>query len=195
MTYPGLTTANADVIEHFGTDQDRAMFVEKLNTGVWAGTMCLTEPDAGSDVGYTSDQGRTRSRSPETRGSIRSKGIKRFITCGDHDLTENIIHLVLARIEGAPPGTKGISLFIVPKVWVNPDGSLGEPNDVFCTGIEHKMGIHGSTTASLSFGESGKCRGILLGEPHSGMAKMFQMMNEARMGLRRPGPGAGGRRL
>jgi alkylation response protein AidB-like acyl-CoA dehydrogenase len=90
--------------------------------------------------------------------------------------------LVLARIEGGPPGAKGISLFIVPKIWANPDGSLGEPNDVFTTGIEHKMGIHGSSTASLSFGENGKCRGILLGEPHSGMAKMFLMMNEARMG-------------
>jgi len=181
MTYPGLTTSNADVIEHFGTDQDREMFVEKLNTGVFTGTMCLTEPDAGSDVGYL----RTKAVPDPEAGDPRIykiEGNKRFITCGDHNLTENIIHLVLARIEGGPPGTKGISLFIVPKVWVNPDGTLGEPNDVFCTGIEHKMGIHGSTTASLSFGESGKCRGILLGEPHSGMANMFQMMNEARMG-------------
>ena len=181
MTYPGLTTANADVIEHYGTDLDREMFVEKLNTGVFAGTMCLTEPDAGSDVGYL----RTKAVPDLEAGDPRIykiEGNKRFITCGDHNLTENIIHLVLARIEGGPAGTKGISLFIVPKVWVNPDGTLGEPNDVFCTGIEHKMGIHGSSTASLSFGENGKCRGILLGEPHSGMAKMFQMMNEARMG-------------
>ena len=110
------------------------------------------------------------------------EGTKRFITCGEHDLTENIIHLVLARIEGAPAGTKGISLFIVPKIWVNPDGSLGEPNDVYCGNIEHKMGIKGSATCTLNFGENGKCRGILLGEPNSGMAKMFQMMNEARMG-------------
>jgi alkylation response protein AidB-like acyl-CoA dehydrogenase len=181
MTYPGLTTANAEVIEHYGTDLDRAMFVEKLNTGVWAGTMCLTEPDAGSDVGYARSKAVPDPDSGDPR-IYRIEGNKRFITCGDQNLTENIIHLVLARIEGAPLGTKGISLFIVPKVWVNPDGSLGEPNDVFCTGIEHKMGIHGSSTASLSFGESGKCRGILLGKPHSGMAEMFQMMNEARMG-------------
>jgi len=180
MSYPGLSTANAEVIEHFGTDLDREMFVEKLNTGVWTGTMCLTEPDAGSDAGHA----RTKAVPDPEPGDPRIykiEGNKRFITCGDHDLTENIIHLVLARIEGGPPGTKGISLFLVPKVWVNPDGTLGEPNDVYCTGIEHKMGIHGSSTASLSFGESGKCRGILLGEPHSGMAKMFQMMNEARM--------------
>jgi 3-(methylthio)propanoyl-CoA dehydrogenase len=181
MTYPGLTSANAEVIEHYGTDLDRAMFVEKLNTGVWAGTMCLTEPDAGSDVGYARSKAVPDPEAGDPR-IYKIEGNKRFITCGDQDLTENIIHLVLARIEGAPLGTKGISLFIVPKVWVNPDGSLGAPNDVYCTGIEHKMGIHGSSTASLSFGESGKCRGILLGAPHSGMAEMFQMMNEARMG-------------
>ena len=110
------------------------------------------------------------------------EGVKRFISGGDHDLTDNIIHLVLARIEGAPQGTRGISLFVVPKVWVNPDGSMGESNDVFCGGIEHKMGINGSATCTVNFGENGKCRGILLGEPHTGMAKMFQMMNEARMG-------------
>jgi alkylation response protein AidB-like acyl-CoA dehydrogenase len=181
MTYPGLTTSNARVIENFGTDGDRNLFVEKMNSGRWAGTMCLTEADAGSDVGYL----RTKALPDPSAGDPRIfkiEGSKRFITCGEHPLTENIIHLVLARIEGGPPGTKGISIFIVPKIWVNSDGSLGEPNDVYCTGIEHKMGIHGSSTASLSFGENGKCRGILLGEPHSGMAKMFQMMNEARTG-------------
>jgi alkylation response protein AidB-like acyl-CoA dehydrogenase len=181
MTFPGLATGNGHLIENFGTEQDKALFVEKMYTGVWGGTMCLTEPDAGSDVGWL----RTKAVPDPGAGDprvYRIEGTKRFITCGEQDLTENIIHLVLARIQGAPQGTKGISLFIVPKIWVNPDGSLGEPNDVFCEGIEHKMGIHGSSTCTLNFGENGKCRGILLGEPHTGMAKMFQMMNEARIG-------------
>jgi len=181
MTYPGLAVGNGRLIEHFGTDQDRTLFVEKMYTGVWGGTMCLTEPDAGSDVGWL----RTKAVPDPDSGDPRIykiEGTKRFITCGEHDLTENIIHLLLARIEGAPMGTKGISLFIVPKIWVNPDGSLGEPNDVSCGGVEHKMGIHGTPTCTMNFGENGKCRGILLGEPNSGMAKMFQMMNEARMG-------------
>jgi len=181
MTFPGLAVGNGRLVENFGTDQDRAMFVEKMYTGVWGGTMCLTEPDVGSDVGFL----RTKATPDPDAGDPRIykiEGTKRFITCGEQDLTENIIHLLLARIEGAPMGSKGISLFIVPKVWVNPDGTLGEPNDVFCAGIEHKMGIHGSPTTTLNFGENGKCRGILLGEPNSGMAKMFQMMNEARIG-------------
>ena len=181
MTYPGLATGNGRLIENFGTDEDRALFLEKMYTGVWGGTMCLTEPDAGSDVGWL----RTKAvPDPETDDPrvYKIEGTKRFITCGDQNITENIIHLVLARIEGALEGTKGISLFIVPKIWVNNDGSLGESNDVFCGGIEHKMGIHGSSTCTLNFGENGNCRGILLGEPHSGMAKMFQMMNEARIG-------------
>ena len=181
VTYPGLTVGAGHVIENYGTDEDRTMFVEKLYTGNWAGTMCLTEPDAGSDVGWL----RTKAVPDPDAGDPRVykiQGSKRFITSGQHDLTENIVHLVLARIEGAPHGTKGISLFIVPRTWVNPDGSMGEPNDVYCEGIEHKMGIHGSATASLLFGENNNCRGILLGEPHSGMAKMFQLMNEARLG-------------
>ena len=181
MCYPGLAVGNGHLIEDFGTDQDRALFVEKMYTGVWGGTMCLTEPHAGSDVGAL----RTKAVPDPQAGDDRIykiEGSKRFITCGQHDLTENIIHLVLARIQGAPEGTKGVSLFVVPRIWVNPDGSLGEPNDVICTGIEHKMGVHGSSTCSLSFGENGGCRGILLGEPHSGMAKMFQMMNNARIG-------------
>jgi alkylation response protein AidB-like acyl-CoA dehydrogenase len=181
MTYPGLAIGAGHLIEDFGTDEDRALFVEKMYTGVWGGTMCLTEPDAGSDVGALRTKGVPDPGSDDPR-IYKIEGTKRFITCGQHDLTENIIHLALARIEGAPEGTKGVSLFIVPKIWVNPDGSLGEPNDVFCTGIEEKMGIHGSSTCSLSFGEKGGCRGILLGEPHSGMAKMFQMMNGARIG-------------
>jgi len=181
MTYPGLAVGNGHLIENFGTDEDRALFVEKMYSGVWGGTMCLTEPDAGSDVGWL----RTKAVPDPEAGDPRVykiEGTKRFITCGEHDLTENIIHLVLARIEDALPGTKGISLFIVPKIRVNPDGSLGEPNDVLCGNIEHKMGIKGSATCTLNFGENGKCRGILLGEPNSGMAKMFQMINESRMG-------------
>lgn len=181
MTFPGLAVANAAVIENFGTDEDKALFCEKMYTGVWGGTMCLTEPDAGSDVGFLRSKAVKDPESDDPR-VYKIEGTKRFITCGDQDLTENIIHLVLARIEGAPMGTKGISLFIVPKIWVTPDGSLGQPNDVACSGIEHKMGIHGSPTCTLEFGENGACRGILLGEPHSGMAKMFQMMNEARLG-------------
>jgi alkylation response protein AidB-like acyl-CoA dehydrogenase len=181
MTYPGLAVGNGHLIENFGTDGDRSLFVEKMYTGVWGGTMCLTEPDAGSDVGWL----RTKAIPDPDAGDPRifkMEGTKRFITCGEHDITENIIHLVLARIEGSPHGTKGISLFIVPKIWVQPDGSLGESNDVFCGNIESKMGIHGSSTCTLNFGENGKCRGILLGEPDTGMAKMFQMMNEARIG-------------
>lgn len=181
MTYPGLAVGNGRLIEHFGTDEDRALFVEKMYTGIWGGTMCLTEPDAGSDVGWLRTKATPDPESPDPR-IYKIEGTKRFITCGEHNLTENIIHLLLARIEGAPMGTKGISLFIVPKIWVNPDGSLEGSNDVSCAGIEHKMGIHGSSTCTLNFGENGGCRGILLGEPHTGMAKMFQMMNEARMG-------------
>jgi len=181
MSYPGLAVGNGRLIEAFGTDEDKALFVEKMYTGVWGGTMCLTEPNAGSDVGAL------KTRAVEDRESddprvYKIEGVKQFISAGKQDLTENIIHLVLGRIEGAPAGTRGLSLFIVPEIWVNPDGSMGKPNDVFCRGVEHKMGLHGSSTCSLGFGENGRCRGILLGEPNSGMKKMFQMMNEARLG-------------
>ena len=181
MAYPGLAVGNGRLIENFGTEADKVLFVEKMYTGVWDGTMSLTEPDAGSDVGWLRTKAVPDPDSEDER-IYKIEGTKQFITAGEHDLTENIIHLVLARIEGAPQGTRGISLFIVPKIWVNPDGSLGEPNDVFCSGIEHKMGVKGSSTCTLNFGEKGKCRGILLGEANSGMSKMFQMMNEARMG-------------
>lgn len=179
--YSGLAVGAGHLIETFGTGEDQALFCEKMYGGHWGGTMCLTEPEAGSDVGYL----RTRAVPDPTAGDPRLykiEGTKRFISGGEQDLTENIIHLVLARIEGAPTGAKGVSLFIVPKIWVNPDGSLGKPNDVFCTNIEHKMGLHGSATCGLSFGENGRCRGILLGEPQTGLAQMFQMMNEARIG-------------
>jgi butyryl-CoA dehydrogenase len=138
--------------------------------------MLLTEPDAGSDVGAL-----TPSAVKNDDGTYSITGNKIFISSGEHDVAENIIHPVLARIEGAPQGTRGISLFLVPKIWVNEDGSLGEPNDVVCTGIEEKMGIHGNATASLSLGSKGNCRGTLLGEENKGMRAMFQMMNEARL--------------
>ena len=179
--YSGLAVGASHLIESYGTEKDKALFCEKMYNGIWGGTMCLTEPDAGSDVGHI----KTKATPDPSSGDAqlyKIEGTKRFISSGEQDLTENIIHLVLGRIEGAPQGTKGISLFIVPKIWVNPDGSLGEPNDVFCTNIEHKMGLHGSATCGLSFGENGRCRGILLGDPQTGMAKMFQMMNEARIG-------------
>jgi len=140
--------------------------------------MLLTEPEAGSDVGALTT---TAVKNPD--GTYSITGNKIFITDGEYDLAENIIHPVLARIEGDLPGTKGISIFIVPKIWVNEDGSLAEPNDVVCTGIEEKMGIHASATCSMTLGGKGKCRGLLLGEERLGMKIMFYMMNEARLGV------------
>ena len=179
--YTGFCSAAGRVIENYGTEEDKELFCTQLYSGEATGTMCLTEPDAGSDVGAARTKAVKDTSSDDPRIYF-IEGVKRFISCGDHDMTENVIHLVLARIEGDPEGTKGLSLFIVPKIWVNPDGSLGEPNDVFTAGIEHKMGVHGSSTCTLNFGENGKCRGIILGEPRTGMPKMFQMMNEARLG-------------
>jgi alkylation response protein AidB-like acyl-CoA dehydrogenase len=176
MIYPGLTHGAGRLIETFGTDKQKKLFLKKMFTGHWTGTMLLTEPEAGSDLGPL-----TTSAVKNDDGTYSITGNKIFISSGDHDLAENIIHPVLARIEGAPKGTKGISLFVVPKIWVNDDGSLGEPNDVVCTGVEEKMGIHGNATCSLSLGSKGSCRGMLLGEENKGMRAMFQMMNEARL--------------
>ena len=183
MPYILLTSGAADLIQSFGDDQLKATFLPKMMDGTWSGTMCLTEPSAGSDVGdilskaYPTDDPRI----------FKIKGNKIFITGGDNDFTENIIHLYLARIEGSRPGTAGISLFVVPKYWVNEDGSLSD-NDFQTTGAEHKMGLHGSVTAALAAGENDGCRGWLLGkDPREndgkgeGMAQMFQMMNLARM--------------
>ena len=166
----------AKMIELFGTPKQKKLFLNKVYSGKWGGTMLLTEPGAGSDVAALTT---TAVKNPD--GTYSISGNKIFITCGDHDLTENIIHPVLACIEGAPRGTKGISLFIVPKIWVNDDGSLGEPNDIVCSGVEEKMGIHGSPTCSMALGGKGKCRGLLLGEENKGMMVMFHMMNEARL--------------
>lgn len=182
--YPALTNGAAGVIRAFGTPEQKELFAPNLENGRWGGTMVLTEPQAGSDVGMS-----TTKAVPGSNGGYKITGNKIFISGGDHDLTENIIHLVLARVEGAPKGSRGLSLFIVPRIRVNPDGSLGEPNDVVCTSIEHKMGIHGSATAALAFGESGNCEGFLLGgekkseDPGEGMRKMFLMMNGARVGV------------
>jgi alkylation response protein AidB-like acyl-CoA dehydrogenase len=175
--YNGLTIGAAELIMSFGTDEQRKLFVADMLEGRAGGTMCLTEPHAGSDVGDC-----TTSAVKNADGTYSIKGTKIFISGGDHDLAPNIIHMVLARIEGAPKGTKGLSLFIVPKVWVNPDGSLGKPNDVITASIEHKMGICGSSTCVLSFGENDACRGFLCGSvEHQGIAQMFQMMNGARI--------------
>jgi hypothetical protein len=175
--YPGLTHGAAGLIHSYGTDAQKEKYMHRLFSGEFTGTMCLTEPGAGSDVGALRTSAK---RLPD--GTYQITGTKCFISAGDHDLTPNIIHPVLARIEGDPPGTKGISIFIVPKYRVNDDGSQGEFNDVITGNIEHKMGIKGNATATLNFGEEGKCIGELLGNERDGIKIMFQMMNEARLG-------------
>jgi alkylation response protein AidB-like acyl-CoA dehydrogenase len=175
--YGGLTLGAAELIASFGTEEQRKLYCADMFQGRFGGTMCLTEPHAGSDVG---DCKTTASKNVD--GSFSIKGTKIFISGGDHDLADNIVHMVLARIDGAPKGTKGLSLFIVPKVRVNPDGSLGKPNDVITASLEHKMGIQGSATAVLNFGENAACQGYLCGTvENQGIAQMFQMMNGARI--------------
>jgi alkylation response protein AidB-like acyl-CoA dehydrogenase len=172
--YPALTQGAADVILSFGTPEQQATYVAKMFDGTWAGTMCLTEPHAGSDVGSASTIATRRAD-----GKYDIRGTKIFISGGDQDMTPNIVHMVLARTPDAPAGTKGLSLFIVPKV--RPDGT---PNDVAVTGIEHKMGIKASATAQLSFGDSGNCIGELCGaQEQRGMSQMFHLMNYARIGV------------
>ncbi|RTZ97918.1 MAG: acyl-CoA dehydrogenase [Deltaproteobacteria bacterium] len=176
MMYGGLTHGAGLLVQAFGSDEQKKLFLKKMFTGQWTGTMLLTEPEAGSDVGAL-----TTTAVKNDDGTYSISGSKIFISSGEHDLAENIIHPVLARIEGAPAGTRGISLFLVPKFRVNPDGSLGEFNDVVCTGVEKKMGIHGNATCSLTLGGKGACRGLLLGEENKGMRSMFVMMNAARL--------------
>jgi len=176
MLYSGLTHGAGKLVETFGSQAQKDMYLKKLYSGEWSGTMLLTEPEAGSDVGAL-----TTSAVKNPDGTYSLSGSKIFISGGEHDMTENIVHPVLARIEGAPAGTKGITLFLAPKYLVNPDGSLGEFNDVVCTGIEEKMGIHGSATCSLTLGGKGKCVGELIGQENKGMMEMFLMMNEARL--------------
>jgi len=175
-----LSTSAADVVSDFASEEAKALFLEKIYTGQWAATMCLTEPGAGSALGNT----RTQAVKIEgTADRYKITGGKIFISMGEHDLTENIIHLVLAKAPDSPEGTRGISLFIVPKFKVNADGSLGTHNDVVCTRIEHKMGIKANATCQLSFGDAGNCEGILIGEENKGLMYMFRMMNEERIAV------------
>jgi alkylation response protein AidB-like acyl-CoA dehydrogenase len=177
--YPALSWGAAELIAACGTEAQLKKYVEKMLNGTWGGTMCLTEPQAGSDVGSAKSKA-----VKQADGTYKISGTKMFISGGDHDLAGNIIHLVLARTEGAPAGTKGLSLFIVPKFHVKPDGSPGERNDVQTGSIEHKMGIVGSATAVLNFGENDKCIGELVGTiEHTGIAQMFKMMNGARIAV------------
>lgn len=172
---PMLTAGAIHAIEHHGSEAQKKLFLPKLIGGQWTGTMNLTEPQAGSDLAAV-----TTKATPDG-DHFKLSGVKIYITFGEHDLTENIIHLVLARLPDAPKGVKGISLFIVPKFLVNPDGSLGERNDVQCLSLEHKLGIHGSPTAVMSYGEKAGAIGYLVGQPHQGLAYMFTMMNHARL--------------
>ncbi|MHB8867827.1 MAG: acyl-CoA dehydrogenase C-terminal domain-containing protein [Thermoleophilia bacterium] len=179
--YPLLTTGAYTAILKHGSEELKRTYLPNMATGVWCGTMCLTEAHCGTDLGLV----RTRAV-PQEDGSYRVTGTKIFISSGDHDFTENIIHLVLARLPDAPPGIKGISLFIVPKALVNEDGSLAGPNGVACGGIEKKMGVAGSSTCVLNFDGS---VGHLVGERHRGMSHMFTMMNAARLGVGMQGLG------
>jgi len=175
-SYLSMGNGAAEMIQLYGTEEQKKKYIKKMTSGTWGGTMLLTESNAGSDVGAL-----TTSAVKNDDGTYSLTGEKIFITNGEHDLVENIIHPVLARIEGAPAGTKGISIFIVPKFLVNDDGSLGERNDIICSGVEEKMGIHGSSTCTMTLGAKGKCVGYLLGEENKGIKVMFHMMNHARM--------------
>jgi acyl-CoA dehydrogenase len=181
---PVLTMGAIEALDRHGADALKRKYLEKLTTGEWMGTMQLTEPQAGSDVGAL----RTRAV-PAGDGTYRITGSKIFITYGEHDLTDNIIHFVLARLPDAPPGTKGISLFLVPKFFVNDNGSLGERNDARCHSIEHKLGIHGSPTCTMVYGDNGGAVGWLVGEENRGLNCMFTMMNNARLAVGLQGVG------
>ncbi|MEI2780047.1 MAG: acyl-CoA dehydrogenase C-terminal domain-containing protein [Candidatus Competibacter sp.] len=173
--YPGLTSGAMEAIEIGGTEAQKALYLPKMVSGEWTGTMNLTEPHCGTDLGLL----RTKAE-PQTDGSYRITGTKIFISAGEHDLAENIIHLVLAKIPGGPDGVKGISLFLVPKFLVNPDASLGDRNAVSCGALEEKMGIHGNATCVMNYDGA---VGYLIGEEHKGLRTMFIMMNAARLGV------------
>ena len=175
---PMLTQGSIHALTAHGDQEQKLAWLPKLITGEWAGTMNLTEPQAGSDVGAL-----TTKAELQDDGTYKITGQKIYITWGEHDLTENIVHLVLARTPDAPPGTKGISLFIVPKFIINDDGSIGEENDIKCLSIEHKLGIHASPTCVLQFGDDGGATGYIVGEENSGMRYMFTMMNQARLAV------------
>ena len=181
---PLLTLSAIEALDAHGSEELKKIYLEKLVTGEWTGTMQLTEPQAGSDVGAL----RTRAeRAPD--GSYRIKGTKIFITYGDHDMTDNIVHFVLARLPDAPAGTNGISLFLIPKFLVNADGSLGAQNDIYPSGVEHKLGMHASPTCTMTMGDKGGAIGYLVGEENRGMLCMFTMMNQARLGVGLEGVG------
>jgi hypothetical protein len=173
--YPGLTHGAYASLHTHGTDEQKATYLHKMSSGEWTGTMCLTEPHCGTDLGLM----RTKAE-PQADGTYKITGTKIFISAGEHDMAENIVHLVLARLPDAPPGIKGVSLFIVPKFHVNKDGSLGARNGIYCAGLEHKMGIHGNATAQIVLDGA---IGTMVGQPNKGMQGMFVMMNAARLGV------------
>ncbi|MFO1212047.1 MAG: acyl-CoA dehydrogenase C-terminal domain-containing protein [Paenacidovorax caeni] len=173
--YPGLSHGAYEALLAHGTPEQKATYLPKLVSGEWTGTMCLTEPHCGTDLGLM----RTKAE-PQADGTYKITGNKIFISAGEHDMAANIVHLVLARLPDAPKGSKGISLFVVPKFNVNADGSLGERNPIFCTGLEHKMGIHGNATAQIALDGA---IGTMVGQPNKGLAAMFVMMNAARLGV------------
>ena len=173
--YPGLSHGAYECLHAFGTDEQKQHYLAKLTSGHWTGTMCLTEPQCGTDLGML----RTKAE-PQGDGSYKLTGNKIFISAGEHDMAENIVHLVLARLPEAPAGSKGISLFVVPKWNVKADGSLGDRNGIWCGGLEHKMGIHGNATAQIVLDGA---NGTLVGQPNKGLQAMFVMMNAARLGV------------
>jgi len=173
--YPGLSHGAYACLHAHGSDAQKALYLPKLASGEWTGTMCLTEPHCGTDLGLL----RTKAE-PQPDGTYRLTGNKIFISAGEHDLAPNIVHLVLARLPDAPPGNKGISLFLVPKFQVQADGSLGERNGIYCGGLEHKMGIHGNATCQMVLDGASA---VMVGQPHKGLAAMFVMMNGARLGV------------
>ncbi|MCC6624355.1 MAG: acyl-CoA dehydrogenase [Deltaproteobacteria bacterium] len=180
MFTPGLTHGVLGLVLEYGTADQKALYADKLMSGTWAGTMCLTEPHAGTAV---PDLKSTAKPIADKPGFFKIKGQKVFISSGDHDLTDNIVHMVLARVEGDPAGHRGISLFIVPKVKVDGSGKLLGSNDVTCIGVEEKLGIHGSATCQLVFGDEDDCEGWLIGKQGEGLQCMFKMMNEARIAV------------
>ncbi|MEX0767413.1 MAG: acyl-CoA dehydrogenase [Microthrixaceae bacterium] len=175
---PGLTTGAIECLQAWGTEEQNELYLRRLVTGEWTGTMNLTEPQAGSDVGLC-----TTKAIPQANGSYLVSGTKIYISFGEHDMAENIIHLVLARLPDAPAGTRGISLFLVPKFLLNSAGEPGQRNDVNCVSIEHKMGIHASPTCVMSYGDDGGATGFLVGEENQGLRAMFTMMNSARIAV------------
>jgi alkylation response protein AidB-like acyl-CoA dehydrogenase len=173
--YPGLSHGAYECLHEHGTPEQKALYLPKLVSGQWTGTMCLTEPHCGTDLGLLRSKAE-----PQADGSYKITGGKIFISAGEHDMAENIIHLVLARLPDAPAGTKGISLFIVPKFIPNADGSLGARNAITCGALEEKMGIHGSSTCQMNLDDA---TGWLIGQPNKGLNAMFVMMNAARLGV------------